>query len=109
MSVKIFLPFPLGKTGGLIEAHNQATEDNDGDTFPLGKTGGLIEASVARRGCRRASTRFRWVKPAASLKPHLPIGALHVVQGFRWVKPAASLKQDQRRASEANRTVVSAG
>ena len=35
--------------------------------FPLGKTGGLIEA--ARPPARwTSSTRFRWVKPAASLK-----------------------------------------
>ena len=35
--------------------------------FPLGKTGGLIEAPRNRaRGCGRLG--FRWVKPAASLK-----------------------------------------
>ena len=36
--------------------------------FPLGKTGGLIEAGqyALTRGLTRG--RFRWVKPAASLK-----------------------------------------
>ena len=37
--------FPLGKTGGLIEARAWLTRAYRRDTkFPLGKTGGLIEA-----------------------------------------------------------------
>ena len=39
--------FPLGKTGGLIEAHRplrRATAEKC--WFPLGKTGGLIEAPL---------------------------------------------------------------
>ena len=44
-----------------------ANDDING-TFPLGKTGGLIEA-LARWRCRWTRWCFRWVKPAASLKP----------------------------------------
>ena len=37
--------------------------------FPLGKTGGLIEAWTSEIGTGRwRSACFRWVKPAASLK-----------------------------------------
>ena len=36
--------------------------------FPLGKTGGLIEASRTRKISARRLGCFRWVKPAASLK-----------------------------------------
>ena len=37
--------FPLGKTGGLIEALVITLQDADSQPeFPLGKTGGLIEA-----------------------------------------------------------------
>ena len=39
--------FPLGKTGGLIEANGVPGGPGAADRFPLGKTGGLIEA------CRR--------------------------------------------------------
>ena len=38
-------------------------------TFPLGKTGGLIEASRPSRFPLAVLPGFRWVKPAASLKP----------------------------------------
>ena len=64
--------FPLGKTGGLIEAPRLAALVVAGLTeFPLGKTGGLIEASrCATDAVPNAS--FRWVKPAASLKPPAP-------------------------------------
>ena len=62
--------------------------------FPLGKTGGLIEALYVSNNNRHDLPRFRWVKPAASLKlartTHRRVGAS---TGFRWVKPAASLKQ----------------
>ena len=37
-------------------------------TFPLGKTGGLIEATSTRITTSGTRTCFRWVKPAASLK-----------------------------------------
>ena len=36
--------------------------------FPLGKTGGLIEAVADTAMVRTTRRRFRWVKPAASLK-----------------------------------------
>ena len=36
--------FPLGKTGGLIEAMSALGVVTSGYRFPLGKTGGLIEA-----------------------------------------------------------------
>ena len=36
--------------------------------FPLGKTGGLIEARSIRRLWLMSCRGFRWVKPAASLK-----------------------------------------
>ena len=39
------------------------------DRFPLGKTGGLIEAFDRLRCQIGGKRRFRWVKPAASLKP----------------------------------------
>ena len=45
-------------------------EFTDVDTFPLGKTGGLIEARGNPHPSGRPLGRcFRWVKPAASLKP----------------------------------------
>ena len=84
--------FPLGKTGGLIEASGSQVMP-PGRKFPLGKTGGLIEAALTSVGAKAWRASFRWVKPAASLK--LDTGAkLRVAhQSFRWVKPAASLKQ----------------
>ena len=36
--------------------------------FPLGKTGGLIEAPNCTAGGTIGAEGFRWVKPAASLK-----------------------------------------
>ena len=36
--------------------------------FPLGKTGGLIEAQPDQCDAREGNGGFRWVKPAASLK-----------------------------------------
>ena len=39
--------------------------------FPLGKTGGLIEAPRAGVVVDQPRQRFRWVKPAASLKPEV--------------------------------------
>ena len=45
--VVVDLPvFPLGKTGGLIEAEDRrpVIRTRSYMTFPLGKTGGLIEA-----------------------------------------------------------------
>ena len=39
--------FPLGKTGGLIEARSSSARfGSTMPAFPLGKTGGLIEAST---------------------------------------------------------------
>ena len=108
--------FPLGKTGGLIEASYSLRYHAIVEEFPLGKTGGLIEASVVCQRCHGSYRRFRWVKPAASLKPGgapgrfdlrgwFPLGKTgglieatraegprHPQTGFRWVKPAASLK-----------------
>ena len=52
------LTFPLGKTGGLIEAAASGYEYGGRRAqFPLGKTGGLIEASGAdeRSDVARAS------------------------------------------------------
>ena len=55
-----------------------------GKSFPLGKTGGLIEAGT--KGWERAHPsrpRFRWVKPAASLKRvRANRGTVAVRQGF---------------------------
>ena len=48
-------PFPLGKTGGLIEADPRGVERVVPDEFPLGKTGGLIEAAAYRAGERETS------------------------------------------------------
>ena len=45
------------------------------DMFPLGKTGGLIEATAGPRHRAQQRRRFRWVKPAASLK-HVGDGQL---------------------------------
>ena len=65
--------FPLGKTGGLIEAFLglHSWPGMPAMPFPLGKTGGLIEAPAAGF-CLLVNTKisscFRWVKPAASLK-----------------------------------------
>ena len=125
--------FPLGKTGGLIEAHDSANPIvGNVAGFPLGKTGGLIEAATSRaqpaRGtcfrwvkpaaslkpCPRVYTVrptlcFRWVKPAASLKLGEPVGVAQRVPGFRWVKPAASLKHIWTGRAESQRAVVSAG
>ena len=40
--------FPLGKTGGLIEARSNGYDRSHArPVFPLGKTGGLIEARYA--------------------------------------------------------------
>ena len=66
----VLLGFPLGKTGGLIEARvvrvGLVARVN---AFPLGKTGGLIEAMSCSGSTHSAPPSFRWVKPAASLKP----------------------------------------
>ena len=68
--------------------------------FPLGKTGGLIEASGRACGLPATVHGFRWVKPAASLKRYLGDWTLTYMYGFRWVKPAASLKPGAPRHSE---------
>ena len=61
--------FPLGKTGGLIEAVDTRRDPPcRSRRFPLGKTGGLIEAVPARASEAAPWRGFRWVKPAASLK-----------------------------------------
>ena len=60
--------FPLGKTGGLIEARVIFVQHRKHIKFPLGKTGGLIEAGTTDELRRRRASGFRWVKPAASLK-----------------------------------------
>ena len=60
--------------------------------FPLGKTGGLIEALNAWTPTANSSIRFRWVKPAASLKRDCLLFGIGLDLRFRWVKPAASLK-----------------
>ena len=61
--------FPLGKTGGLIEALlHSTTFIRVSCMFPLGKTGGLIEARTRQSRRTPRLRRFRWVKPAASLK-----------------------------------------
>ena len=98
--------FPLGKTGGLIEALRfPLYRSFYFHWFPLGKTGGLIEARCGGCDTRAIRRGFRWVKPAASLKhPMVPAGVLIVVAGFRWVKPAASLKREK-----AKREVEAAG
>ena len=59
--------------------------------FPLGKTGGLIEANWDAVEAYQLRG-FRWVKPAASLKPCKSTSTVASCLGFRWVKPAASLK-----------------
>ena len=46
------------------------------DGFPLGKTGGLIEAGVGSAGGSWGIGGFRWVKPAASLKREFSVRAL---------------------------------
>ena len=85
--------FPLGKTGGLIEASRTTLMAGILARFPLGKTGGLIEASGRTWRPPARCWRFRWVKPAASLKrPVLPAVVRLYRLCFRWVKPAASLK-----------------
>ena len=63
--------------------------------FPLGKTGGLIEAYWTAGKSTAGYGSFRWVKPAASLKHQkaCPAQSKHGTR-FRWVKPAASLKLD---------------
>ena len=66
--------FPLGKTGGLIEAAAHLilpSGEVHRAKFPLGKTGGLIEASSPRGTPLASPICFRWVKPAASLKRRL--------------------------------------
>ena len=76
------LGFPLGKTGGLIEAASGSVSSALVSTwFPLGKTGGLIEA-LYRSPFPYLAPCFRWVKPAASLKqPDRvdPLAQLHEV------------------------------
>ena len=62
--------------------------------FPLGKTGGLIEATYDQLHVPPTylvDVCFRWVKPAASLKHDLGVRQeVRQLVGFRWVKPAAS-------------------
>ena len=61
--------FPLGKTGGLIEAMPYPSRLSiSRRVFPLGKTGGLIEALSTAHSSHSIMGSFRWVKPAASLK-----------------------------------------
>ena len=129
-------PFPLGKTGGLIEAKSSLTTsiipslsfrwvkpaaslkppcdryDRRGldRMFPLGKTGGLIEANLNLFSIVSAVISFRWVKPAASLKPLTPLLARAIMPAsFRWVKPAASLKLGDYLTLLSNIEDVSAG
>ena len=86
--------FPLGKTGGLIEARQARTHRRRrSPAFPLGKTGGLIEAPSDPFVPATPLARFRWVKPAASLKRGNSGYSYVPLPCFRWVKPAASLKR----------------
>ena len=48
-------PFPLGKTGGLIEARALPPDPSFRRWFPLGKTGGLIEARGTATHARRST------------------------------------------------------
>ena len=128
--------FPLGKTGGLIEAPRRAFRRSAGTgsfrwvkpaaslkhdlslrqvalfhQFPLGKTGGLIEAFVVQTYNEVSLASFRWVKPAASLKREkVPLHITVLSSGFRWVKPAASLKRNGfLGVDDLRRVPVSAG
>ena len=77
--------------------------------FPLGKTGGLIEADGSHHRAIDDALSFRWVKPAASLKRHAFARASSInAWCFRWVKPAASLKHRGDRLAHLIRG-VSAG
>ena len=60
--------FPLGKTGGLIEASFMSSSKENISCFRWVKTGGLIEAGRGNRLWSLLCCCFRWVKPAASLK-----------------------------------------
>ena len=83
----VLVPFPPGKSGGLIEALSYRSRVRLGLArwFPPGKSGGLIEAfptwEVSAGGIigeiLRIQSGFRRVNPAASLKrPNSPaVGA----------------------------------
>ena len=52
-------------------------------------------ANISRPSEELLPVRFRWVKPAASLKRLESIFSRNFLgASFRWVKPAASLKQN---------------
>ena len=127
--------FPLGKTGGLIEAPNAMNAPSSyppcfrwvkpaaslkrtiagssmlpvSTGFPLGKTGGLIEAWSARQSRPRLSG-FPLGKTGGLIEAAYR-GAVRVSRagGFRWVKPAASLKHGRNVAHAAHAHAVSAG
>ena len=61
-------------------------------SFRWVKPAASLKPGVPRLALRRPIPRFRWVKPAASLKLAEDIDTSAVPVGFRWVKPAASLK-----------------
>ena len=110
--------FPLGKTGGLIEAYRSPPVVSNTSrcfrwvkpaaslkhpvgerpysicAFPLGKTGGLIEAKrgpITPDCCRDEFPLGKTGGLIEALPNSLPAS---VVKCFRWVKPAASLKRE---------------
>ena len=77
-------------------------------SFPLGKTGGLIEAPVVRIALAKA-LGFRWVKPAASLKHSLFSGLRVPTQKFPLGKTGGLIEARTVRGTEAPTHRVSAG
>ena len=95
--------FPLGKTGGLIEAARPAMMLWTWiPSFPLGKTGGLIEAGIGSAGGVSGGC-FRWVKPAASLKQDDGEAIRHVKRWFPLGKTGGLIEAQgtERREAEA--------
>ena len=111
--------FPLGKTGGLIEAvlppggisapypgfrwvkpaaslkrvRAGRVDRRICGLFPLGKTGGLIEARRAARRVPTSTDVFPLGKTGGLIEAlDRDLQAGEAFYGFRWVKPAASLK-----------------
>ena len=75
--------------------------------FPLGKTGGLIEARWARKTTTSPRlVRFRWVKPAASLKPVRQRDLVLGLRAFPLGKTGGLIEASGQRGTRCARVVA---
>ena len=94
-------PFPLGKTGGLIEARIPRRRLLANRVFPLGKTGGLIEASGDVRASCQPRTRFPLGKTGGLIEACRPLRQLRAPRAFPLGKTGGLIEAGRDGAASA--------